>query len=157
MAKFHGQPVVVVGHQKGRDIKSRQHRNFGMAKPEGYRKAMRVMKLAEKFGRPVFTFVDTPGAYPGIEAEERNIAEAIAYNLREMARLRVPVITTVIGEGGSGGALGIAIADRVLMQENTYYTVIAPESCSGHSLARSGSRCRRGGGVAIDGAGLKII
>jgi acetyl-CoA carboxylase carboxyl transferase subunit alpha len=130
MAKFHGEPVAVIGHQKGRNVKTRQYRNFGMAKPEGYRKALRVMKLAEKFHRPVFTFVDTSGAYPGIEAEERNIAEAIAVNLREMARLRVPIVTTVIGEGGSGGALGIAVADRVFMQENTYYTVIAPEACS---------------------------
>jgi acetyl-CoA carboxylase carboxyl transferase subunit alpha len=130
MAKFHGESVAVIGHQKGRNVKTRQFRNFGMAKPEGYRKALRVMKLAEKFHRPVFTFVDTSGAYPGIEAEERNIAEAIAVNLREMARLRVPIVTTVIGEGGSGGALGIAVADRVFMQENTYYTVIAPEACS---------------------------
>ncbi|HZS43498.1 MAG TPA: acetyl-CoA carboxylase carboxyltransferase subunit alpha [Blastocatellia bacterium] len=130
MANYHGEPVAVIGTQKGRDIKSRQYRNFGMAQPEGYRKALRVMKLAEKFNRPIFTFIDTPGAYPGIEAEERNIAEAIAYNLREMARMGVPIIATIIGEGCSGGALGIGIADRVLMQENTYYTVIAPESCS---------------------------
>lgn len=129
-ATFHDEPVIVIGHQKGRDLKSRQRHNFGMAKPEGYRKALRVMQLAEKFSRPVLTFVDTPGAYPGVDSEERNVAEAIAHNLREMARLRTPIITTIIGEGGSGGALGIAVADRVLMQENAYYSVISPENCS---------------------------
>ncbi len=107
-ARFHGLPVVVIGHQKGRDTKQRSYRNFGMPKPEGYRKAIRVMKLGEKFGRPILTFIDTPGAYPGIDAEERGQAEAIAYNLREMARIKVPVIVTVIGEGGSGGALAIS-------------------------------------------------
>src|SRR6201991_4911834 len=129
-ARFHGLPVVVVGHQKGRDTKQRSYRNFGMPKPEGYRKALRVMKLGEKFGRPIFTFIDTPGAYPGIDAEERGQAEAIAYNLREMARLRVPVIVTVTGEGGSGGALAIGVGDKVLMLENAIYSVISPESCS---------------------------
>ena len=129
-AKFHGLPVVVVGQQKGRDTKQRGYRNFGMPKPEGYRKAMRAMKLADKFGRPVFTFVDTPGAYPGIDAEERGQAEAIAYNLREMAKLKVPVIVTIIGEGGSGGALAIAIGDQVLMLENATYSVITPEGCA---------------------------
>src|SRR6201991_174403 len=130
LARFHGEPCVVVGHQKGRTTKQRQQRNFGMPKPEGYRKALRVMKIAEKFGRPVFTFIDTPGAYPGIDAEERGQAEAIAYNLREMARLRVPVIVTVTGEGGSGGALAIGVGDQVMMLENSIYSVISPESCS---------------------------
>ncbi len=130
LARFHDEPCVVVGHQKGRTIKQRQQRNFGMPKPEGYRKALRVMKLAEKFHRPVFTFIDTPGAYPGIDAEERGQAEAIAYNLREMARLTVPVIVTVTGEGGSGGALAIGVGDRVMMLENAIYSVITPEGCA---------------------------
>ena len=129
-ATFHEEPCVVIGHQKGRTTRQRQHRNFGMPKPEGYRKALRVMKLAEKFDRPVFTLIDTPGAYPGIDAEERGQAEAIAYNLREMAKLRVPVIVAVTGEGGSGGALAIGMGDRVLMLENSIYSVISPESCS---------------------------
>jgi acetyl-CoA carboxylase carboxyl transferase subunit alpha len=129
-AYFHDKPCVVVGHQKGRTTKQRQQRNFGMAKPEGYRKALRVMKLAEKFHRPIFTFIDTPGAYPGIDAEERGQAEAIAYNLREMAKLRVPVIVTVTGEGGSGGALAIGLGDKVLMLENAIYSVITPEGCA---------------------------
>jgi len=129
-ARFHGLPVVVIGQQKGRDTKQRGYRNFGMPKPEGYRKAMRVMKLADKFCRPIFTFVDTPGAYPGIDAEERGQAEAIAYNLREMAKLKVPVIVTIIGEGGSGGALAIAVGDQVLMLENATYSVITPEGCA---------------------------
>jgi acetyl-CoA carboxylase carboxyl transferase subunit alpha len=129
-ANFHGFPVAVIGHQKGRDTKQRQFRNFGMPKPEGYRKALRVMKLAEKFGRIVLTFIDTPGAYPGIDAEERGQAEAIAYNLREMAKLKVPVIATIIGEGGSGGALAIGLADKVLMLENAIYSVISPEGCA---------------------------
>ncbi|MEK6407845.1 MAG: acetyl-CoA carboxylase carboxyltransferase subunit alpha [Acidobacteriota bacterium] len=129
-AHFHGDPCVVIGHQKGRTTKQRQHRNFGMPKPEGYRKALRAMKFAEKFQRPIFCLIDTPGAYPGIDAEERGQAEAIAYNLREMARLRVPVIVTVTGEGGSGGALAIGLGDRVLMLENSIYSVISPESCS---------------------------
>jgi acetyl-CoA carboxylase carboxyl transferase subunit alpha len=130
LASFHGLPVVVVGQQKGRDTKQRRYRNFGMPKPEGYRKALRLMKLAEKFGRPVFCFIDTPGAYPGIDAEERGQAEAIAYNLREMAKLQVPLIVTVIGEGGSGGALAIGIGDLVLMLENSIYSVITPEGCA---------------------------
>jgi len=129
-ANFHGIPVAVIGHQKGRDTKQRQFRNFGMPKPEGYRKALRVMKLAEKFGRIVLSFIDTPGAYPGIDAEERGQAEAIAYNLREMAKLKVPVIATIIGEGGSGGALAIGLADHVLMLENAIYSVISPEGCA---------------------------
>jgi acetyl-CoA carboxylase carboxyl transferase subunit alpha len=129
-ANYHGEPVCVIGHQKGRDVKSRIFRNFGCARPEGYRKALRVMKLAEKFGRPVFTFVDTPGAYPGIGAEERGQSEAIARNLLEMARLRTPLIVTVIGEGGSGGALGLGVGDRVLIQEYAIYSVISPEGCA---------------------------
>jgi acetyl-CoA carboxylase carboxyl transferase subunit alpha len=129
-ARFHGLPIVVVGHQKGRDTRQRKYRNFGMPKPEGYRKALRVMKLAEKFGRPIFSLIDTPGAYPGIDAEERGQAEAIAYNLREMTKLKVPVIVTVIGEGGSGGALAIGVGDQVMMLENSIYSVISPEGCA---------------------------
>jgi acetyl-CoA carboxylase carboxyl transferase subunit alpha len=130
MAVYHGTPVMVIGHQKGRDIRQRQHRNFGCPQPEGYRKALRAMKLAAKFSRPVITFVDTPGAYPGVGAEERGQAEAIALNLREMARLEVPVVVCVVGEGGSGGALAIAVGNKVLMQENAIYSVITPEGCS---------------------------
>ncbi|MBL9118078.1 MAG: acetyl-CoA carboxylase carboxyltransferase subunit alpha [Verrucomicrobiaceae bacterium] len=122
--------VLVVGHQKGRDTKENLLRNFGSAHPEGYRKAMRLMRLAEKFGLPIVSLIDTPGAYPGVGAEERNIAEAIAFNLREMMTLRTPVVAVVIGEGGSGGALGIGIADRVLLLENAYYSVISPEGCA---------------------------
>jgi acetyl-CoA carboxylase carboxyl transferase subunit alpha len=129
-ARIGGRRVVVIGHQKGRNTKENLHRNFGSAHPEGYRKALRLMKLAEKFGLPVIALIDTPGAYPGIGAEERNIAEAIAYNLREMMLLKVPVIAVVLGEGGSGGALGIGVADRVLMLENAYYSVISPEGCA---------------------------
>src|SRR2546421_328487 len=129
-ARFHGMPALIVGHQKGRDTKQRQYRNFGMPKPEGYRKAIRAMKLAEKFERPIFTFIDTPGAYPGIDAEERGQAEAIAYNLREMAKLHVPILVTIIGEGGSGGALAIGLGDQVLMLENAIYSVISPEGCA---------------------------
>ena len=124
------QSVMFVGQQKGRNTKQRQQRNFGMANPEGYRKALRLMKMAEKFHKPIVTFIDTPGAFPGIEAEERGQGEAIAHNLREMFMLKVPVICIIIGEGASGGALGIAIGDRVLMLENTWYSVISPESCS---------------------------
>jgi acetyl-CoA carboxylase carboxyl transferase subunit alpha len=130
MARFNGEEVMVIGHQKGRDIKSRVYRNFGQPNPEGYRKALRFMQMAQKFKRPLFTFVDTPGAYPGLGAEERGQAEAIARNLREMARLKVPIITTITGEGGSGGALAIAVADRVLMLENSVYSVITPEGCA---------------------------
>lgn len=129
-ARIGGRRVVVVGHQKGRDTKENLKRNFGSAHPEGYRKALRLMKMAEKFGLPVVALIDTPGAYPGIGAEERNIAEAIAYNLREMMLLKVPIIAVVLGEGGSGGALGIGVADRVLMLENAYYSVISPEGCA---------------------------
>jgi len=129
-AKFHGRPVMVIGHQKGRDTKQRVARNFGQAKPEGYRKALRLMQLAAKFGRPIFTFVDTPGAYPGLDAEERGQAEAIARNLREMSRLSVPIVVTITGEGGSGGALAIAVGDKVNMLENAVYSVISPEGCA---------------------------
>src|SRR6188508_853869 len=125
-----GQTFMLIGQQKGRNTKQRQLRNFGMANPEGYRKALRLMKMAEKFNKPVVTFIDTPGAYPGLEAEERGQGEAIAKNLYEMAQLRVPVICIIIGEGASGGALGIGIGDRVMMLENTWYSVISPESCS---------------------------
>lgn len=127
---FAGKPVMVIGQQKGRDTKEKLRRNFGMPKPEGYRKALRLMQLAAKFRRPIVTFVDTPGAYPGIDAEERGQAEAIAYNLREMARLTTPVVAIIIGEGGSGGALALGVANRVYMLENAYYSVIAPESCA---------------------------
>ena len=130
MARFNGQPCMVIGHQKGRDTKERAMRNFGMAKPEGYRKAMRLMKLAEKFGLPVFTFVDTPGAFPGIDAEERGQSEAIGHNLYVMAQLKVPLIATIIGEGGSGGALAIAVGDAVLMLQYSTYAVISPEGCA---------------------------
>jgi acetyl-CoA carboxylase carboxyl transferase subunit alpha len=129
-ARFKGQPILVVGHQKGRDTKQKVHRNFGYARPEGYRKALRTMKLAEKFNRPILIFVDTPAAYPGIESEERGIAEAIALNLREMFVIKVPIVVVVTGEGGSGGALGLAIGDKVLMQEFTVYSVIPPEGCA---------------------------
>ncbi|WP_338875946.1 acetyl-CoA carboxylase carboxyltransferase subunit alpha [Spirosoma sp. SC4-14] len=125
-----GQTVMIIGQQKGRNTKQRQHRNFGMPNPEGYRKALRLMKLAEKFNKPIITLIDTPGAFPGLEAEERGQGEAIARNLKEMFMLTVPVICIVIGEGASGGALGIAIGDRVLMLENTWYSVISPENCS---------------------------
>lgn len=130
LARYKGRPVVLVGQQKGRDTKQRVAQNFGQAKPEGYRKALRVMQLAAKFGRPIFTFIDTPGAYPGIDAEERGQAEAIARNLREMVRLPIPIIVTITGEGGSGGALAIAVGDRVSMLENSIYSVISPEGCA---------------------------
>jgi acetyl-CoA carboxylase carboxyl transferase subunit alpha len=129
-ARLNGRSVMVVGHQKGRDMKENLRRNFGMPHPEGYRKALRLMRQAEKFGRPVVTFIDTPGAYPGIGSEERGIGEAIAFNLREMARLRVPVVSAVIGEGMSGGALGIGVTDRILMLEHSIYSVISPEGCA---------------------------
>ncbi|MFT3816053.1 MAG: acetyl-CoA carboxylase carboxyltransferase subunit alpha [Rubrivivax sp.] len=130
LARFNGQPCMVIGHQKGRDTKERTARNFGMSRPEGYRKALRLMQLAEKFGLPIFTFVDTPGAYPGIGAEERNQSEAIGRNIYEMAQLQVPVICTIIGEGGSGGALAISVGDQVLMLQFSVYSVISPEGCA---------------------------
>jgi acetyl-CoA carboxylase carboxyl transferase subunit alpha len=129
-ARFKGQPVVVMGHQKGRNTKQNLYRNFGMARPEGYRKALRIMKLAEKFNRPIITFIDTPGAYPGLDAEARGQAEAIARNIMEMAGLTVPVICVVIGEGGSGGALAVGVGNRVLMMSNSVYSVISPEGCA---------------------------
>ena len=129
-AEYKGQPVCIIGHQKGRDTKQKIFRNFGYARPEGYRKALRVMQLAQKFGRPIVVFIDTPAAYPGVESEERGVAEAIALNLREMMMLEVPIVIVVCGEGGSGGALGIAIGDRVLMQEFAVYSVIPPEGCA---------------------------
>src|ERR671931_1250238 len=130
IAEYQGQPVAIVGHQKGRDTKQKIFRNFGYARPEGYRKALRVMQFAQKFSRPIIVFIDTPAAYPGMESEERGVAEAIAVNLREMMMLEVPIIVVVCGEGGSGGALGIAIGDRVLMQEFSVYSVIPPEGCA---------------------------
>jgi len=129
-ARFDGQPCAIIGHQKGRDTKEKVYRNFGMPNPEGYRKALRVMKMAEQFGLPIFTFVDTPGAFPGIGAEERGQAEAIARNLREMADIKVPIIVTVTGEGGSGGALAIAVGNKVMMMEYSVYAVISPEGCA---------------------------
>jgi acetyl-CoA carboxylase carboxyl transferase subunit alpha len=130
MARFNGQPVVVIGHQKGRDTRDKIYRNFGMPRPEGYRKALRLMKTAEKFGFPVITFIDTPGAYPGVGAEERGQSEAIGRNLAEMSSLRVPVVCVVIGEGGSGGALAVAVGDAILMLQNAIYSVISPEGCA---------------------------
>ncbi|WP_396146665.1 acetyl-CoA carboxylase carboxyltransferase subunit alpha [Flavobacterium sp.] len=130
LGKIDGQSFMIIGQQKGYNTKTRQYRNFGMANPEGYRKALRLMKMAEKFGVPVITFIDTPGAYPGLEAEERGQGEAIARNILEMCRLKVPIICVIVGEGASGGALGIGVGDRVLMMENTWYSVISPESCS---------------------------
>lgn len=129
-AEFDGQPVAVIGHQKGRDTAEKVRRNFGMPRPEGYRKALRIMEMAARFGRPIVTFIDTPGAYPGIEAEQRGQAEAIARNLREMARLPVPIVVVVTGEGGSGGALALSVGDRILMLEHSVYSVISPEGCA---------------------------
>ena len=140
MARFHGEEVLVVGTQKGRDTKQKIYRNFGMPNPEGYRKALRAMQMAEKFGRPIFCFIDTPGAYPGLGAEERGQGEAIAYNLREMSRLKVPILVTVTGEGGSGGALAIAVGDRIFMLENSVYSVISPEGCATIMWRDAGNR-----------------
>ena len=140
MARYQGQEVMIIGSQKGRDTKQRVYRNFGQANPEGYRKALRCMKVAEKFGRPIFTFIDTTGAYPGLGAEERGQAEAIARNLREMARIAVPIITTITGEGGSGGALALAVSDRVFMMENSVYSVISPEGCASIVWRDSGKK-----------------
>jgi acetyl-CoA carboxylase carboxyl transferase subunit alpha len=130
LARLDGRPIMVIGQQKGRNVKENLHRNFGMAHPEGYRKALRLMKLAEKLGRPILCLVDTPGAYPGLGSEERSVSEAIARNLLEIARLKVPIVVAIIGEGASGGALGIGVGDRILMLENAWYSVINPESCS---------------------------
>ncbi len=130
MGWFDGRPIMIVGHQKGRDTKQKIYRNFGMPRPEGYRKALRVMRMAEKFARPIFAFIDTPGAYPGMDAEDRGQAEAIAYNIREIAKLKTPIVVSVTGEGGSGGALAIAIGDEILMMEHAIYSVISPEGCA---------------------------
>jgi acetyl-CoA carboxylase carboxyl transferase subunit alpha len=160
IASLSGRPAAVIGHQKGRTLQENMDRNFGMAHPEGYRKAVRVMKLAEKFGRPIVTFIDTSGAYPGIAAEERGQAEAIARNLRDMSNLKVPVISVVIGEGGSGGALGIGVSNKVLMLENAYYSVISPEGCAA-ILFRDGSKAKEAADAmkitAQDLLNLKII
>jgi acetyl-CoA carboxylase carboxyl transferase subunit alpha len=160
MGFFEGQPVMLIAQEKGRDTKEKLLRNFGMPKPEGYRKAIRVMQLAAKYRRPIITFIDTPGAYPGIDAEERGQAEAIAYNLREMSRLSSPVVSVVIGEGGSGGALGIGVANRVYMLENAYYSVITPESCAAIIYRDSGKAPEAAAALRItadDLLGLKVI
>jgi acetyl-CoA carboxylase carboxyl transferase subunit alpha len=157
MAFFEGRPIVIVGQQKGRDTKQKLHRNWGMPKPEGYRKALRLMNLASKFGRPILTFLDTPGAYPGIDAEERGQAEAIAVNLREMSRLDVPVIAIVIGEGGSGGALGLGVANRVYMFENAYYSVISPESCAAIIYRDSGKAPEAARALRLTASDLKTL
>jgi acetyl-CoA carboxylase carboxyl transferase subunit alpha len=157
LALYKGAPVAVVGHQKGRDIKQRVYRNFGQAKPEGYRKALRVMQLAAKFGRPVLCFVDTPGAYPGLDAEERGQAEAIAYNLREMARVRTPILVSVTGEGGSGGALAIAVGDRVNMLEHAIYSVISPEGCASILWRDAGRAAEAAAAMKITAADLRAL
>jgi acetyl-CoA carboxylase carboxyl transferase subunit alpha len=160
MARFEGRPVMIVAEQKGRDTKQRFFRNFGMPKPEGYRKALRAMQMAAKFGRPIVTLLDTPGAYPGIDAEERGQAEAIARNLREMARLPVPVIVVCIGEGGSGGALALGVGNTVLMLENAVYSVISPESCAAIIYRDSGKAEQAAAALRLtaeDLAGLKLI
>jgi len=154
-ALLDARPVMVIGQEKGRDTKQKLHRNFGMPKPEGYRKAMRLMRMADKFQRPIVTFLDTVGAYPGIDAEERGQAEAIANNLREMSRLGVPVITVVIGEGGSGGALGLGIANRVYMLENAYYSVISPESCAAIIYRDSGRAADAASALKLTAADLQ--
>jgi acetyl-CoA carboxylase carboxyl transferase subunit alpha len=156
-AKIGGIEAAVVGQQKGRDINERRFRNFAMTKPEGYRKALRVMRLAEKFRRPIITFIDTPGAYPGIDAEERGQAEAIAFNLREMASLKVPTVVVVIGEGGSGGALAIGVGDRVLMLENAVYSVITPEGCAAILWKDASQAPRAAEGLKLTAAHLKTF
>jgi len=155
LARIEGSPVVVIGHQKGRDTKDKIHRNFGMPRPEGYRKALRLMELAERFGLPVLTFIDTPGAYPGVGAEERGQSEAIARNLREMASLKTPIICTVIGEGGSGGALAIGVGDRILMLEYSTYSVISPEGCASILWKSAEKAPQAAEAMAITSAGLK--
>ena len=154
-AKLDDMEVAVIGQQKGRDLDSRRHRNFAMSKPEGYRKALRLMRMAEKFGRPIISIVDTPGAYPGIDAEERGQAEAIAFNLREMASLRVPVIIVILGEGGSGGALAVGIGDRVLMMENAVYSVITPEGCAAILWKDAGQASRAAECLRLTASDLK--
>jgi acetyl-CoA carboxylase carboxyl transferase subunit alpha len=155
MAQFEGKPITVVAEQKGRDTKQRFFRNFGMPKPEGYRKALRVMQLSAKFGRPIITLLDTPGAYPGIDAEERGQAEAIARNLREMARLTVPVIVVCIGEGGSGGALALGVGNTVMMLENSVYSVISPESCAAIIYRDSGKAEQAAAALRLTAEDLK--
>jgi acetyl-CoA carboxylase carboxyl transferase subunit alpha len=153
-ARLEGLEVAVIGQQKGRDTNQRRVRNFGMPKPEGYRKALRLMKMAEKFRRPIITFIDTPGAYPGIDAEERGQAEAIAFNLREMAGLKIPIIAVVLGEGGSGGALAIGIGDKVLMMENSVYSVISPEGCAAILWKEAGQAGRAAQSLRLTAADL---
>jgi len=153
-AFFNGEPVMVIGHQKGRDTKANLRRNFGCPHPEGYRKALRMMRQAEKFRLPLITLVDTPGAYPGIGAEERHVAEAIAVNIREMSQLTVPVVTIIIGEGGSGGALGIAVANRVSILENAYYSVISPEGCAALVWRDSAEAARAAAALRVGAKGL---
>ncbi len=157
MARFHGDEVMLIGNLKGRTTKEKVQRNFGMPNPEGYRKALRAMKIAEKFGRPVFTFIDIPGAWHGMGAEERGQAEAIARNLREMSRLRVPTIATITGEGGSGGALAIAVADRVLMLENAIYSVISPEGCASIMWRDAGRKAEAAAALKITSAEIKAL
>ncbi len=157
LARFHGDEVMVIGNLKGRTTKEKVQRNFGMPNPEGYRKALRAMKIAEKFGRPVFTFIDIPGAWHGMGAEERGQAEAIARNLREMSRLRVPTIATITGEGGSGGALAIAVADRVLMLENAIYSVISPEGCASIMWRDAGRKAEAAAALKITSAEIKAL
>src|SRR5215218_2135688 len=154
-AKLQELEVAVIGQQKGRDINERRHRNFAMTKPEGYRKALRIMYMAEKFSRPVISFVDTPGAYPGIDAEERGQAEAIAFNLREMANLKVPSVVVILGEGGSGGALAIGVGDSVLMMENSVYSVITPEGCAAILWKDAAQAPRAAEGLRLTAADLK--
>lgn len=157
MAKLDGRPVAIIAHQKGRHVKERQERNFGMPKPDGYRKALRVMKLADKFNRPIFTLIDTPGAYPGLDAEERGQGEAIALNLREMAKLKVPVIVTITGEGGSGGALAIGVGDRVNILENAVYSVITPEGCAAILWKDAGQSARAAAGMKMTAPDLAEV
>lgn len=156
-ARLGGRTVMVIGHQKGRDMKENLKRNFGMPHPEGYRKALRLMRLAEKFGRPIITFIDTPGAYPGLGAEERGQAEAIAMNLREMARLTVPTISVVIGEGGSGGALALGVTDRILMLENSTYSVISPEGCAAILWRSAEHREKAANALKLTSSNLKAL
>jgi acetyl-CoA carboxylase carboxyl transferase subunit alpha len=156
-AKLDGRPVLVIAHQKGRHLRDRQARNFGMPKPDGYRKALRLMQLADKFSRPILTLIDTPGAFPGIDAEERGQAQAIAFNLREMARLTVPIIVTITGEGGSGGALAIAVGDRVNMMENSTYSVITPEGCAAILWKDAGQAARAATSLKITAPDLKRL
>jgi acetyl-CoA carboxylase carboxyl transferase subunit alpha len=157
MARFHGHEVMVIANHKGRTTKEKVHRNFGMPNPEGYRKTLRVMKIAEKFGRPIFTFIDIPGAWHGVSGEQRGQAEAIARNLREMSRLRVPTIATITGEGGSGGALAIAVADRVLMLENAIYSVISPESCGSIMWRDAGKKAEAAAALKITSPEIKAL